>query len=46
MDEQFITFYQNPKIDFLICFFGGDPVPTKQDKFQPIAVAKCKDKNL
>lgn len=38
MNEDYITFYQNPKIDILFGFFGGYPIPTKQDKFKPISV--------
>lgn len=40
MNGQFKTFYQNPKIDFLFGYFGGDPAPTKQDKFQPVEMAQ------
>lgn len=29
------TFIQNPKLDFLFGFYGGKPIPTKQDKFAP-----------
>jgi Holliday junction resolvase RusA-like endonuclease len=34
------TFYQNPKIDFLFAMIGGEPIPTKQDKFKPIDVVE------
>jgi Holliday junction resolvase RusA-like endonuclease len=30
-----ITYIQNPDIDFLFGFYGGEPIPTKQDKFSP-----------
>jgi Holliday junction resolvase RusA-like endonuclease len=43
MDEQFKIFYQNPKIDFLFGYFGGDPVPTKQDKFKPVSMAQINE---
>jgi len=43
MDGQFKTFYQNPKVDFLFGYFGGDPVPTKQDKFKPVAMAQINE---
>ncbi len=33
-----VTFYQNPRIDFLFGTFGGEPIPTKQDKFKPVEV--------
>jgi Holliday junction resolvase RusA-like endonuclease len=39
----FITFYQNPKIDTLFGFFGGDPIPTKQDKFKPITISQVNE---
>lgn len=32
-----VTFYQNPKIDFLFGLFGA-VTPTKQDKFKPVEV--------
>lgn len=35
-----ITFYKNPKIDFLFGYFGDLPVSTKQDKFKPIEVVE------
>jgi Holliday junction resolvase RusA-like endonuclease len=43
MSDHFIKFYQNPKIDFLFGFSGGDPAPTKQDKFKPIDVIQIDD---
>lgn len=30
-----VTFFQNPRVDFLFGSFGGAPIPTKQDKFKP-----------
>lgn len=33
-----ITFYKNPKIDYLFGYFGDLPVATKQDKFKPVKV--------
>lgn len=39
MDEEFLKKYNvtiNPKVDFLIGLFGGSPIPTKQDAYQPI----------
>jgi Holliday junction resolvase RusA-like endonuclease len=43
MADDFITFYQNPKVDVLFGFFGGDPIPTKQDKFKPIPVSQVNE---
>ncbi len=40
MDREFKTYYQNPKVDFLLGYFGGDPIPTKQDKFQPVSMTQ------
>lgn len=34
--EKFITFKQNPNIDFLFGYFGAMNVPTKQDGYKPI----------
>ncbi|PRX54402.1 RusA family crossover junction endodeoxyribonuclease [Flagellimonas meridianipacifica] len=31
-----VTFYQNPKIDFLFGIFGGKPIPPKHDQFKAI----------
>lgn len=31
-----ITYTMNPKIDVLFGFYGGKPIPTKQDKFKPL----------
>lgn len=36
MAQEYITFYKNPKIEILFGFYGGKPIPTKQDKFKPI----------
>ncbi|RNC91820.1 MAG: RusA family crossover junction endodeoxyribonuclease [Allomuricauda sp.] len=36
MAEKFITYHQNPKIEILFGFYGGKPIPTKQDKFKPL----------
>ncbi len=36
MSNETITYYQNPKIEILFGFFGGKPIPTKQDKFKPL----------
>ena len=36
MAQESITFYKNPKIEILFGFYGGKPIPTKQDKFKPI----------
>ena len=36
MTKESITFYKNPKIEILFGFYGGKPIPTKQDKFKPI----------
>ncbi len=43
MDGKFKTYYQNPRIDFLFGYFGGEPTPTKQDKFQPLTARQIKD---
>jgi len=43
MDEKFKTYYQNPKVDFLFGYFGGDPTPTKQDKFQRVAMTQVNE---
>ena len=37
------TYYQNPKIEILFGFAGGDPVPTKQDKFKPVEVKQIEE---
>ncbi len=34
--EKYVTFRQNPNIDFLFGYFGNMPVPTKQDGYKPI----------
>lgn len=34
--ENHITYYQNPKIDFLFGIYGGNPIPPKHDQFKPI----------
>lgn len=36
MKEEFITYYQNPKVEILFGFYGGKPIPTKQDQFKPL----------
>ena len=43
MEENFKSFYQNPKTDFLFGFLGGAPIPTKQDKFKPIQVMQVEE---
>jgi len=43
MEKNSVTYHQNPRVDFLFGYFGGDPVPTKQDKFKPIEVAQIMD---
>ncbi|WP_417371454.1 RusA family crossover junction endodeoxyribonuclease [Gelidibacter japonicus] len=34
--EKYVTFKQNPNIDFLFGYFGDLSVPTKQDGYKPI----------
>jgi len=36
MEEKFVTFRQNPNIDFLFGYFGDMAVPTKQGGYKPI----------
>lgn len=36
--KKYVTFKQNPNIDFLFGYYGGMQVPTKQDAFKPIDV--------
>ena len=36
MSEKTVTYRQNPKVEILFGFYGGKPIPTKQDKFKPI----------
>lgn len=36
--KKYVTFRQNPNIDFLFGYFDGMQVPTKQDAFKPIDV--------
>ncbi|WP_217997202.1 hypothetical protein, partial [Croceitalea dokdonensis] len=36
MSSETVTFRQNPKIEILFGFYGGKPIPTKQDKFKPL----------
>jgi len=43
MDEKIKTYYQNPKIDFLFGYAGGNPAPTKQDKFQPVEMMQVNE---
>lgn len=38
--EKFMTFKQNPNIDFLFGYFGAMNVPTKQDGYKPINAIK------
>ena len=35
-EKKTVTFYSNPKLDFLFGFLGGDPAPTKKDSFKPL----------
>ena len=39
-NEKYVTFRQNPNIDFLFGHFGDMPVPTKQDGYKPIEVVQ------
>jgi len=34
--QKYVTFIQNPNIDFLFGYFGAMKVPTKQDGYKPI----------
>lgn len=43
MEENFVTYYQNPKTDYLFGFFGGSPIPTKQDKFKQLSIIQVDD---
>lgn len=43
MNEKYVKFYGNPKIDFLFGLYGGKPIPTKQDKFAPIEVIQINE---
>jgi Holliday junction resolvase RusA-like endonuclease len=36
MTGKYVTFRQNPKVEILFGFYGGKPIPTKQDKFKPL----------
>lgn len=36
MSGKYVTFRQNPKVEILFGFYGGKPIPTKQDKFKPL----------
>jgi|GEM_PF-1068753 len=36
MKEEFITYYQNPKVEILFGFYDEKPIPTKQDQFKPL----------
>ena len=38
MAGKYVTFRQNPKIEILFGFYGGKPIPTKQDKYKPLQV--------
>ena len=35
-EKKTVTFYSNPKLDYLFGFFGGKPAPTKKDSFKPL----------
>ena len=37
-ETNYITYYQNPKIDFLLALYGGKPVPPKHSQFKSIQV--------
>ena len=39
-----MTFRQNPKVEILFGFYGGKPIPTKQDKFKPLKVFEIDEK--
>ena len=43
MEVRFKSYYQNPKVDYLFGIVGGDPIPTKQDKFKPIDVREVNE---
>jgi hypothetical protein len=43
MNDKYVKFYGNPKIDFLFGLYGGKPIPTKQDKFAPIEVIQINE---
>ena len=45
-EEDVITYYANPKIDFLFGLYGGKPIPTKQDKFAPIEVTQINENGV
>ena len=36
MREKFVTYHKNPKVEILFGFYGGNPIPTKQDQFKPL----------
>jgi Holliday junction resolvase RusA-like endonuclease len=38
-----ITFYQNPKIDFLFGLYGEKPIPPKHSQFKPIEIYEVDD---
>ena len=38
--NKFVTFRQNPNIDFLFGYFDGMEIPTKQDAYKPIDVVE------
>lgn len=35
-EEEYITYYQNPKVEILFGYFGGQPILTKQDQYKPL----------
>lgn len=43
MKDDYATYYKNPKIDILFGFYGGKPIPTKQDKFKPLEAYSVDD---
>ena len=44
MAGKYVTFRQNPKVEILFGFYGGKPIPTKQDKFKPLKVFEIDEK--
>lgn len=41
--EKSITYRQNPKIDFLLGYFGDMAVPTKQGGYKPVDMVETKE---
>ena len=39
-EDKYVTFRQNPNIDFLFGYFDGMQIPTKQDAYKPIDVVE------